>query len=109
MARLSDLESLFLNRVLSLVRLRHRPWSISQRQVSAELTSAAVVLREEQRRRSPGATTRRMLTGQTPYVYEFTNPSQGFYGLWECEFYGTTAGACVKRAEGRFVFWMLRQ
>ena len=54
-------------------------------------------------------TARRMITGETPYVYEFTNPSQGFSGRWHCEFFGVTTGSCIKRVEGRFVFWMLRR
>jgi hypothetical protein len=51
----------------------------------------------------------RALRRQSPTVYEFTNPSQGFNGRWACRQYGTGRsryGLCYKRVENRLVAWV---
>lgn len=54
-------------------------------------------------------TTLRALRQESPIVYEFTNPSQGFNGRWGCRQFGTGLGRyglCYKRVENRLVAWM---
>jgi hypothetical protein len=51
----------------------------------------------------------RALRNQSPIIYEFTNPSQGFHGRWTCRQFGTGVGRyglCHKRVENRLVAWM---
>ena len=51
----------------------------------------------------------RALRGDSPIVYEFTNPSQGFNGRWTCRQFGSGLGRyglCYKRVENRLVAWM---
>jgi hypothetical protein len=54
-------------------------------------------------------TTLRALRDESPIVYEFTNPSQGFYGRWVCRQFGLASkryGLCYKEVENRMVAWM---
>ena len=51
----------------------------------------------------------RALRNDSPIIYEFTNPSQGFHGRWSCRRYGAGSGRygiCHKLVENRLVAWM---